>query len=155
MGLFGRNYGNDKEYDDDTEIYDADEEYDLYADSALFIEAPPLQTTTLTVYPRDIYSLDTDAVLENANELPYDLRYYLDTRRAFSRALESCREEITGFESYEGGRSAEYSAGFDYDGNDIMIYFTLSREGDSAGYVFTAHIIVNGQSAPQLETTYY
>ncbi len=149
MGLFGRKKESLTEYEDDNEIYDADEEYDLYTDSALFIEATPLRSTVITVYPRDIYRLNTDSVLENAGELPYDFRYYLDTRRAFSRALDSCREEITGFESYEGGRTADYSAEFDYDDNDVRIYFTLSRESDSAGYVFTARIVVNGETTQQ------
>ncbi len=137
MGLFHRK----REYED--EVYDPDEIYDLYAESQLFVEAPPLCDTTITVCPRDIYSLDTDAVLERAQELPYELRYYLDMRRAFSKALESCREQIVGFESYEGGRTASYSSGFEYDGRRIKVDFTLSRESNRSGFVFTAYVRVN------------
>ena len=140
MGLFGKLW---KAAYDEPDIYDEDEVDELITDSELYVEAPPLESTVVTVTPKDIYRIDMAAVLENIAELPYEFRCYLDTRRAFTKAFEQCREEIVGYESYEGGRSAEYSAGFGYDDHDITIDFTLSRDSDGSPYRFTADIKVD------------
>lgn len=140
MGLFGF---FDKSVNNEDEVYDEDETDELLADSALYIEAPLLRSTCISITPKDIYSLDTNGWLEFLQELPYDFRCYFDTRRAFSNALRSCREDIADFESYEGGRRAEYSESYDYDDHSVVIDFTLSRDGDRAPYVFTADIKID------------
>ena len=135
MWLFGG-----KHEDDGPDIYDADELDELFIDSALYFAAPGLGNVSFTVYPRDIFRLDTDALLESIGQLPYEFRCYLDTRRAFANALKSCRDEISGFASYEGGRSAEFTASFEYDDIPVSIEFTLSRESDGAPFAFTVDI---------------
>lgn len=134
-----RFFGNRAE-DDEPDIYDADELGELFIDSALYFEAPRLGNVSFTVYPKDIYRLDTNALLESIGQLPYEFRCYLDARRAFANALKSCREEISGFVSYEGGRSAEFTASFEYDDIPVSIEFTLSRESDGAPFAFTVDI---------------
>ncbi len=140
MGLFGT---FDPEVNNEDEVYDEDEYDELIEDSELFFEAPPLESIALSFTPKDIMRFDPSAALEYVEELPYEFRCYLDTRRAFTRAYDICREEITGFESYEGGRSAEYSTGFDYDDHEIMIDFSMSRESNGSPYVFSANIKVD------------
>ncbi|MBQ3841430.1 MAG: hypothetical protein II820_01930 [Ruminiclostridium sp.] len=135
MWLFGK-----KEEDDEPDIYDEDEIDELLIDSALYFDTPELRDMSLTIYPKDIYRLDTDALLESIEQLPYEFRCYLDTRRAFSNALVSCREQISDYVSYEGGRSAEYSRSFEYDDKPVSITFTLSRDSDNSPFAFTVDI---------------
>ena len=137
MGIFG------KKYDDGPDIYDEDEVDELLADSELYFEAPPLESTVVTITPKDIYHADMALILENIADLPYEFRCYLDTRRAFVKAYEKCREELIGFESYKGGRSAEYNASFGFDDHEINIDFTLSRDDDNSPFRFTADIRVD------------
>ena len=140
MGFFG---SFDPDVNNEDEVYDEDEYDELLEDSELFFEAPPLESIALLFTPKDIMRFDAAAALEYVSELPYEFRMYFDTRRAFTRAYDICREEITGFESYEGGRSAEYKTGFDYDDHDITIDFSMSRESNGSPYVFSANIKVD------------
>ena len=140
MGLFGK---RERYEDDEPDIYDEDEVDELIVDSALFVEAPPLESTTVSITPKNVYELDAGAWLGFLEVLPYDFRCYFDTRRAFVRAFEKCREEVVDFESYEGGRKAEYSESFEYDDHDVTIDFTLSRSGNNAPYIFTADIKID------------
>ncbi|MBQ9383149.1 MAG: hypothetical protein IJT87_02810 [Ruminiclostridium sp.] len=135
-GLFRKK----KAPDEDIDVFDPDEEYDLMLESALYVEAQPLKDTSSTFYPRDIYRLDTDALLESVEELPYEFRCYLDTRRAFAKAFELCREDITGYASFEGGKSAWEQRTFKYDGRCVTLTVTLSRESERAPYTLTAEI---------------
>ena len=140
MGLFGF---FDPAVNNEDEVYDEDETEELIEDSSLFFEAPPLESTSVKFTPRDIYRFDAGAALEYVENLSYDFRCYFDARRAFNRAFDRCREEIAGFESYEGGRTAIQSESFDYDDHSIVIDFTMSRDSDRAPYVFTANIKVD------------
>ena len=140
MGLFRRTDDSGDVYID---VYDPDEEYDLMLESALYVEAQPLRDTSFTFYPRDIYRLDTNALLESVEALPYEFRCYYDTRRAFAKELEKCREEVTGYASYKGGRSASDSRSFEYDGYMVTIDITLSKDSDASPYKLTADIKVS------------
>lgn len=136
MGLFRR------KTEDDIDVFDPDEEYDLMLESALYIEETPLKHTSFTFYPRNIRCLDTDALLESIDELPYEFRCYLDTRRAFAKCFEICLEDITGYESFEGGRSSWEQRSFSYDDKRITLTVTLSKESDTAPYTLTTEIQV-------------
>lgn len=138
MGLFG--WLKDE---DGPDIYDEDEYDELLTDSALYFEAQKLESVCFSVSPKDVFRLDTDAVLESAELLPYEFRYYLDTRRAFANALKNCRDEIGGYVSYEGGRSAVYTASYEYDGHSVVIDFTLEKPDDCSPFTFTADITVD------------
>ncbi|MBQ9483577.1 MAG: hypothetical protein IJU82_05230 [Ruminiclostridium sp.] len=140
MGLFGKKKAPVEEEPD---IYDEDEVDELLTDSELFFDAPELKSTTLSITPKDIRRFDTDRWLECIEELPYDFRCYFDTRKIISRAYKSCLDEIADFESYEGGRSTTCTDSFEYDGHDITIDITFSRESDHAPFVFTADIKVD------------
>ncbi len=140
MSIFRKREENGDIYID---VYDPDEEYDLMLESALYVEAQPLKDTSFTFYPRDIYRLDTNALLESIEELPYEFRCYYDTRRAFAKSLEKCREEVVGFVSYKGGRSASDSHTFEYDGRRVTIDITVGKESDTSPYSFTAEIHVS------------
>lgn len=129
--------------DDEPDIYDEDEYDELLTDSALYFEAQKLESVSFSVTPNDIYRLDTNAMLENIELLPYEFRCYLDTRRAFANALKSCREELDGYVTYNGGRNSEYTASFDYDGHSVVIYFTLRKSDDRSPFTFTADIRVD------------
>ena len=141
MGFLARFFGiGDR---DEPEVYDADKEDELIAESELYTEAQPLTSTTVTLYPRDIKNVDTDALLEKITELPYEFRLYLDTRRAFANAFRFCGEGIADFESYEGGRSSEWSESYEYDDHSVTIDFRISRDSRDSYYVFTADIRID------------
>ena len=70
MGLFG--WLKDE---DGPDIYDEDEYDELLTDSALYFEAQKLESVCFSVSPKDVFRLDTDAVLESArafNEVAKD-----------------------------------------------------------------------------------
>ncbi len=125
------------------EVYDEDEEYELMSDSELFVEAPPLVSNQLTFTLREVYDIDTDVLLESARDLPFEFRYYLDTRRAFSDALKSCRDEIAGYSDYTGGKSAVYDTEYEFDDHSVAIVFTLTRDNSALPFTFTADIRID------------
>lgn len=133
MGLFDR-------YNKGDEVYDADEYDELETDSALFVEAQPLRSASFTVYPKDIYDIDTNALLESLTELPFEFRYYMDAKRAFAKALRELRDEVAEYESYEGGRSASYDTEFEFDEMLVAMHFSLSKDNDSAPFAFSVDI---------------
>lgn len=141
MGLLARFFGIGDS--DEPEVYDEDEEDELIGESALYTDAQPLRSITVTLYPKDIHNVDTDALLENMTELPYEFRLYLDTRRAFSNAFRFCGEAITDYSSYEGGKSAEWSESYEYDDHSVNIDFSISRDSEDSYYVFTADIKID------------
>ena len=140
MGLFGM---FDPRVNDEDDVYDADETDELLEDSELYFAAVPLESTVVSVTPKDIYHFDTGGWLEYLETLPYEFRCYFDTRRAFAKAYDICREEITDFVTYEGGRSADYSESFGYDDHTVSIVFSMSRDSDRSPYVFTADIKID------------
>lgn len=139
MGLFSRWFGND----DEPEVLDEDEFLEQLSDDELYVDDVPLESTVISVRLRSLEGFGTDAFLEGLEQLPYEFRMYFDTRRAFSRAYSSMKEEIAYFESYEGGRSVEYDEYFEYDDHTVTINFTLSRDGDSEPFVFSADIKID------------
>lgn len=139
MGLFGRLFGDD----DEPEVLDEDEFIEQLGDDELYVDDVPLESTVISVRLRGLEGVDTDEFLERLGTLPYEFRMYYDTRRAFSRAFASMREEISFFESYEGGRSADCSESFEYDDRNVEIFFTLSRDGDGEPFVFSADIRID------------
>lgn len=145
MGLFGKLFRGE---DDEPEVLDEDEFIEQLGDDELYVEDVPLESTSVSVRMRSPDGVDTDDFLERLDTLPYDFRMYYDTRRAFSRALSSMREEISFFESYAGGKSVSCDEEFEYDDHAVSIVFTLSRDGDGEPFVFTADIhIDNGDNA--------
>lgn len=143
MGLFGKLFGTSHD-DEEPEVLDEDEFLEEMSNNELYVDDVPLENTVITFRPRDLGRFDTDAVLENLENLPYEFRMYFDTRRAFSRAFSSLSEDLQGYDSYGGGRSATYDAHYDYDDHSIDIGFTLSRGSDREPFVFTADIRVDG-----------
>lgn len=120
--------------------------YVQLSDEELYFEATGLQDTVLTVRLGSPRSFDTDKYLERLEQLPYEFRHYLDTRRAFSRGLKTCAEEISDFESYEGGKTALWLTSFDFDDAEVTLEFELSRAGDNEEYVFTVKITVEAEN---------
>lgn len=124
------------------DIYDPDEVDELVADSMLYTDAQPLKSVSFSVAPDDIFTLDTNALLENIRELPFDLRTYYDMRKTFSRGREQLIEEVGFLDSYEGGRSAEYRKSFEFDDKTVDVTLTLSKQSDNANFVLAADIKV-------------
>ncbi len=143
MGVLGRFFDRIFGDDDETEVLDEDEFLEQMSDDELYVDDVPLESTEISVKLRSLEGLDTDALLERLEQLPYEFRMYYDTRRAFSRAFASMSEEISYFESYEGGRSVGYDESFEYDDRAVAVSFTLSREGNGAPFVFTADIKID------------
>lgn len=141
MGFFG--WLKRPAAEPEPEVLDEDEFLEEMSENELYVDDVPLENTVISFRLRDLNRFDTDAVLENIENLPYEFRLYFDTRRALSRAYETLREELRWFDSYEGGRSADSDAHYDFDDHDIDITFTLSREGDREPFVFTADIRVD------------
>ena len=141
MGLFGWLKKSDPE--PEPEVLDEEEFLEELGDSELYVDDVPLESTVISFRPRDLRRFDTDAVLENLEALPYEFRLYYDTRRAFSRAYDSLREELSWYDSYEGGKSAESEAQYEYEDHSINIVFTMSRDSDRDPFVFTADIRVD------------
>ena len=139
MGLFSKLFGND----DEPEVLDEDEFIEQMSDDELYVEDVPLENTVVSVRLRTLDGVDTDDFLERLGQLPYEFRMYYDTRRAFSRAFSALSEDIAYMESYEGGKSTECDAAFDYDGHDITIYFSISRQSGTEPFVFSADIRVD------------
>lgn len=140
MGWFSRK----KDKEPEPEVLDEDEFLEEMSDDELYVDDVPLESTVISFAPKDLYRFDTDMFLENLEQLPYEFRCYYDTRKAFSRAVESLREEMD-FESYEGGRSVEYSAEYEFDDHDVEIVFTLSRDSDSSPFRFSADIRIDAE----------
>ncbi len=140
MGLFSRLFGND----DEPEVLDEEEFLEQLSDDELYVDDVPLDSTAVSVRLRSPEGVDTDDFLERLGQLPYEFRMYYDTRRAFSRALESMREEIGYLADYEGGRSACHSEEYEYDDHRVEIYFTFSRAGNGEPFVFEADIRIDG-----------
>ena len=50
------------------------------------------------------------------------------------------RDEIGGYVSYKGGRSAVYTASYEYDGHSVVIDFTLEKPDDCSPFTFTVPV---------------
>lgn len=131
----------DEEYENGGFLTPDSEDYEQLSDDELFFENE-LKSTRVSVRISTPESLNTDDFLAQIAELPYEFRHYLDTRRAFSKALKYCAEEIAGFESYEGGRSAKWETSFDYDDYEVTASFELTKPSDDEAFVFTAQLEV-------------
>ena len=140
MGLFKKLFGTDE--NDVPEVLDEDEYEEALSDSELYVDDVPLEDKQFSLTLRDLRKFDTDSWLESCEELPYDFRLYLDTRRAFSRAFGNMCQEMT-YDDYSGGKTAQAEDEYDYDDNTINISFTLSRADNGAPFIFSADIKVN------------
>lgn len=131
----------DEEYENGGFLTPDCEDYEQLSDDELFFDNE-LKSTRLSVRISSPQAFSTDDFLAQIVEFPYEFRHYLDTRRAFSKALKYCSEEIDGFVSYEGGRSAKWETSFDYEDYEVTATFELAKPSDDEAYVFTVQIEV-------------
>ena len=78
----------DEEYENGGFLTPDCEDYEQLSDDELFFDNE-LKSTRLSVRISSPQAFSTDDFLAQIVEFPYEFRHYLDTRRAFSKALSS------------------------------------------------------------------